>query len=140
VAVGGAAPQLTGLPSGDVTVDVSAEGYFPARVGHRIIGVDAPLTVVLDAGGTIRGRVIDSSGRGLGGLAMFVYGASLEEDTWDHVSPVYTDPKGRFALHSPSGHRTVGLLPDLGWDLVPLETVDVEEGKESRLEIHYPSR
>lgn len=129
--------RLTGLRREAVVVDASAEGYFPTRVERSASDVDTPLTIVLQIGGTIRGRLIDADGHGVAMQDIFVLDPEVGRDLEPSVS---TDPKGRFTLRSPAGRRTLATFrfsPHPGPFRLPLATVEVEDEKETVVEVRW---
>lgn len=100
-----------------VTVEVVAEGYARARVPTRLqrsTDDRPPIVVALEPGGSVVGRVVRAGGLPAAGVAVYVFGATWDdqrrnpaEPTWDDMSTeppqrsheATTDGDGRFAVH-----------------------------------------
>lgn len=59
--------RLSGMPFEATEIVVSARGYAPASLEIDAQGVNSPLEVILNRGGTIWGRVVDSEGNAVEG-------------------------------------------------------------------------
>jgi uncharacterized GH25 family protein len=57
--------RLYGIPRYGVSVEVTAEGYFPKRIAY--LNRHVPLVATLQRGGTIVGRVLDAAGEPVNG-------------------------------------------------------------------------
>ena len=102
---------LPGVPAGAWTLRVLAEGYLPHQESLGLPSEDGePRTVVLEAGGTVRGRVLDEEGRPLPEARVGLRSRRPGSGFWNREmllaegTPV--DADGRFALP--------GLDPDPG--------------------------
>ncbi|HEX9492292.1 MAG TPA: carboxypeptidase-like regulatory domain-containing protein, partial [Thermoanaerobaculia bacterium] len=92
---------LQGLADGRYTIDASKQGYVAARKDVVIPSAEA-VTLTLDTGGTIHGRVLGVSEAELPSISVIAYGSGTPSRTT-------VEPDGTFTLHGiPDGRVTVG--------------------------------
>lgn len=107
---------MTTLPrAGSVRITVTAKGYLPTFARATLASSQSsPIPILMEKGGTLRGRVVDESGRGYAGIDISV----LKEDDDDvgpskmaeALPPVKTDKQGAFVLPRISSGFYVALL------------------------------
>ena len=119
---------LSGLPAGAYAVVAEAAGYARARASARAGA--APVEIVMDAGGTIVGRVVDADGRPVEGAR--VHGESAEAGSMgDHFvwGSTGEEGDGRFTIRDAAPSTYVLRVRASGSGEVSLPSVKVLAGR-----------
>jgi protocatechuate 3,4-dioxygenase beta subunit len=123
---------LEGLDDGRYTVNATKDGYVTGRTNDVVVPAQTPITVTLDTGGTITGRVRGLSDPELMAASVFASGAGSNANA--RVSP-----DGTFTLRGvPDGRVTVFATVRAG---LPREStrkvVDVANGSAPGVDIDF---
>jgi len=129
--------RLYGLPEGRYTIVASKPGYAPGAAFEVEAGGQAP-PIVLGRGGSVAGRVVDGSGRGLSGVSVALGHEECPEFHWQ----VFAGKDGRYRFENlPEGTYEVRVLPQIS--IVPhrfegirasSRRVEVRSGTEARVD------
>ncbi len=112
--------QIGGRAAGEpLTLLFTAAGYVAARLDGVRPPSDTPLRVVLEPGGTVRGRVLDETGAAVSGASVEIAGGARAQPG-DSLSArpgvgrtASTDSEGAFAVAElPAGPATVRVVAD----------------------------
>lgn len=139
--------RITRLPAGEYNIALKLEDpqqrQFTApayegvtvKPGETVSGRDFKLI----PGGILRGRVTEN-GKPKSGVYIGVYGpAHPQSGAW--VQGTRTDAKGEYVTRVPAGKQHVYIMEDFGplRDLGTMADVEVFDGKETRVDLVYPT-
>jgi protocatechuate 3,4-dioxygenase beta subunit len=118
-------------PAGDYRLEVTHERYRKVEQPLTLPAKD--VTIVMDAGGSIAGRVVDGDGKPLQGLEVIAAPAMLEdlfrEMEGQSAQKAKSDEQGRFVVTGLLAGRWLVAASGAGTPMTPSEAVSLQPGQ-----------